>query len=53
MAGARVQHACSLRCMPQMHRASRDSLAWADDVLRTGIASRVRLVRAWRGGHPT
>ncbi|MCC6552022.1 MAG: histidine ammonia-lyase [Polyangiaceae bacterium] len=30
---ARVQDAYSLRCMPQVHGASRDALAWAAEVL--------------------
>ncbi|MCC6645959.1 MAG: histidine ammonia-lyase [Polyangiaceae bacterium] len=36
---ARVQDAYSFRCMPQVHGASRDALAWAHAVLLTEINS--------------
>lgn len=36
---ARVQDAYSLRCMPQVHGASRDALAWAADVLTREVNS--------------
>ncbi len=36
---AKVQDAYSLRCMPQVHGASRDALAWAQDVLAREINS--------------
>jgi histidine ammonia-lyase len=35
----KVQDAYSLRCMPQVHGASRDALAWVRQVLRTEINS--------------
>ena len=36
---ARVQDAYSLRCMPQVHGASRDALAWATEVLAREVNS--------------
>ncbi len=36
---ARVQDAYSLRCMPQVHGASRDALAWATEVVTREVNS--------------
>src|SRR6185436_17844031 len=35
----KVQDAYSLRCMPQVHGATRDALAWASDVLLREVNS--------------